>query len=228
MKFDYDIIVGIFKNRPNRFIGIVEIEGKEEICHIPNTGRMKELLYDGVKIGLSYHDDLKRKTKYEMRLVEKNGTWYSIDSQLPNKLAMESIKSGEILIDDKIKEYKSEHTIYNSRFDIYLEGNDKWLIEVKGVTLENDGLGMFPDAPTTRGAKHVSELTHSITDGFRPMVIFICQTSDIKSFTPNSSTDEKFSNALLDAHRAGVLIKAYSYHATLDGVYFCGEIPVNL
>src|SRR5699024_1964221 len=158
MKYEH-IVEGIFEKRLNRFIAEVSIDGVTEQVHVKNTGRCKELLIPGVQVLLDYVDKPTRKTKYSLISVMKNNRLINIDSQAPNTVVFEAIQAGYIPVFTDYTSLKREVTFQSSRFDLYAEhGGVKEFIEVKGVTLENDGVAMFPDAPTARGAKHVLEL----------------------------------------------------------------------
>jgi len=171
------IVHGCFDKRVNRFIAEVFIDGIKKRVHVKNTGRCKELLLPGVDLLLEYSDSPNRKTKYSLIAVNKNGNWVNIDSQAPNAVAYEALKSGKIARFKEIDLLRREVTYGNSRFDIYFErGKEKGFIEVKGVTLEEDGIAMFPDAPTTRGTKHVLELIKAIDEGYTAAILFIIQT----------------------------------------------------
>lgn len=228
MKLDYDIHYGIFSQRPNRFIAHIQMKGEEVIAHIPNTGRLKELLCPGTEVMLSYHPSLRRKTKYELRMVKKNANWVSIDSQLPNALASEAISSGVI---EELKGYpilKREVFYGNSRFDIQLIGEDICFVEVKGVTLEKDGWSYFPDAPTERGRKHLDELIAAVQNGYRGILLFVIQCNDVTGFSPNTSMDLSFAQKLQAAVSAGVEILAYGCHVSSTEVKIIKKLPVIL
>jgi sugar fermentation stimulation protein A len=229
MKFEYEILIGKFIKRPNRFIAHMLLNGEEVIAHVPNTGRMKELCIEGVEVGLSYHDTPTRKTKYEFRLIKKNGNWISIDSQLPNKLAIEAINNGFVKGTELYKNLKSEVKYNNSRFDIYLSNSDEekgCFIEVKGVTLERDQWTYFPDAPTERGTKHINELIDAFEDGYKAMILFIVQLENSNGFTPNYETDPKFSKTLEEATKKGVEVQVLKCTVDTFGVEVFEEIPL--
>jgi len=211
MIFDYEILQGKFIKRPNRFIAHIMLDDKEVIAHVPNTGRMKELCIPGVDVGVSYHDSPSRKTKYELRFIRKNENWISIDSQLPNKLAVEAIENGYVTGAKNYSYIKREVAYKNSRFDIYLHNNNSkngCFIEVKGVTLEKEGWTYFPDAPTERGRKHLKELIDAVQNGYKGKILFIVQIENANGFTPNYDTDPKFSDTLKEAYSQGVEMQA--------------------
>lgn len=197
----------IFISRPNRFIATVDIEGTIETVHVKNTGRCRELLIPGVKVMLEKSNNPDRKTKYDLVMVYKeNLGWVNIDSQMPNALVREWLESepeefsGLTLI-------KPEYTYGDSRVDFYLErGDEKILIEVKGVTLEIDGIGYFPDAPTERGVKHIRELIKAKREGYVAYIAFVIQMNGIKEVRANMNTHREFGVALEEAQKAGVKV----------------------
>lgn len=196
------IISGIFDNRPNRFIAQVWINGTLETVHVKNTGRCKELLLPGVKVILEVSDNPARKTKYDLIAVYKEGLGLiNMDSQAPNKVV------GEWLQTQGYDYIKPEYKYGNSRVDFYMEkGNDKYLMEVKGCTLEIDSMGYFPDAPTERGVKHLRELTEATKQGHHCSIAFVIQMPGIKKVLPNKATHPEFAVALEEAKAAGVKI----------------------
>lgn len=195
-------IRGKFVSRPNRFIAMVEINGKIETVHVKNTGRCKELLLPGVDLVLEVADNPARKTKYDLIAVYKEGLGLvNIDSQAPNKVVYEWLKTQNY---DYIK---PEYTIGSSRIDFYMEkGEEKYLMEVKGCTLEIEGIGYFPDAPTQRGVKHLKELTALRQQGINCIVAFVIQMEGVKEVRPNINTHPQFGQALSDAVKAGVKV----------------------
>lgn len=197
------VIDAKFINRPNRFIAEVEIsERGREIVHVKNTGRCKELLIPGVDVILDESDNPNRKTKYDLIAVSKEGMgWINIDSQAPNKVVYEWLKKQEYSY------IKPEYKYGNSRIDFYMEKeNDKYLMEVKGCTLEIDKIGYFPDAPTERGVKHLRELTLATKKGYKCIIAFVIQMEGITEVRPNISTHPEFGIALKEAKDAGVEI----------------------
>lgn len=228
MKLNYDIHYGTFIRRPNRFIAHVDKSGEEVICHVPNTGRLKELLYPGAEVVISYHPSSNRKTKYELRMVRKKASWISIDSQIPNAIAAEAIKSGAIA---ELKGYSSlnrEATYKNSRFDIQLIGDDTCFVEIKGVTLEKDGWSYFPDAPTERGRKHIDEIIDAVENGYRGVLLFVVQIDYAEGFSPNSSMDPAFAQKVKKAAQAGVEILAYRCSVSPYEIKISDKIPVKI
>ncbi|MGM9551358.1 MAG: DNA/RNA nuclease SfsA [Clostridia bacterium] len=210
-----NITEGIFLQRPNRFIANVLIDGENVVCHVKNTGRCKELLYEGVKVFLEKSDNPLRKTKYDLVSVYKYDVLYNIDSQAPNKVFGEYIDK----FFNSVTLIKPECKYKNSRFDFYVEyENKKAFIEVKGVTLEKDNIMLFPDAPTERGVKHLNELCECINDGYEAYAVFIIQADAGEYFTPNYNTHPEFAKALKDAKDKGVNIKAFKCSVSKDDI----------
>ena len=206
MKYD-NIVKGKFIARPNRFIAHIEINGKIEVCHVKNTGRCKELLIPSAIVFVQENDNAKRKTKFSLISVIKENRIINMDSQVPNKIVYEWISNGNLLND--ITLIKPETKYNNSRFDFYVETkNKKIFIEVKGVTLENQGVVKFPDAPTERGLKHVKELCDCVKEGYDAYIIFVVQMKDVLHFEPNVETHKEFAEALKEAKKRGVNILA--------------------
>ena len=210
-------------SRPNRFIAHVELEGKREICHVKNTGRCKELLFPGARVILHRPGTEGRKTEYDLVSVQKGDRLVNMDSQAANKIAREWLETlGFSLI-------QSEKTYKNSRFDFYLEkGNKKIFAEVKGDTLEQEGLAMFPDAPTERGVKHLRELMECKREGFEVWVIFIIQMKGVHSFSPNWETHPEFAKTLFEARKKGVWITVLDCVVTEDEVVAEKSVPLVL
>ena len=206
------IVTGEFIARPNRFIAHVNIDDKMHICHVKNTGRCKELLVPGAVVFLEESDNPARKTKYDLIAVYKGDTLINMDSQAPNKVFYEWAK--EYFNPDFIK---PEFTYKNSRFDCYMEiGDEKIFVEVKGVTLENDGVVSFPDAPTERGIKHLLELCDAVKNGYTCYVFFIVQMSGAQYFEPNYERHKEFADALKFAKDSGVNIMCLDCNVTPD------------
>ena len=222
-----NVMVGKFIARPNRFIAHVEIAGREEIVHVKNTGRCKELLLPGVTVYVQHFPEGKRKTKYDLIAVEKQNILINMDSQAPNKVVQEWLVAKEPF--GKITYLKPECKHGDSRFDFYLETETKKIfIEVKGVTLEEKGVVMFPDAPTERGVKHVQELRHCLEQGYEAVVIFVVQMEGMRYFTPNRRTHAAFAEALERAEACGVKLLALTCAVTPDSLTINGAIPVQL
>ncbi|MBP5639056.1 MAG: DNA/RNA nuclease SfsA [Victivallales bacterium] len=206
MKYAY-IVSGRFIDRPNRFVAHVEIDGVMETVHVKNTGRCKELLLPEADVMLAVSDSPSRKTKYDLISVyKKNLGWVNIDSQVPNVVVKEWLMSGQQVFPN-ITMLKPEYVHGNSRVDFYLEcGQRKIFIEVKGCTLEIDGIGYFPDAPTERGVKHLHELMKAVEDGFECYIAFVIAMPHVTKVLPNRMTHPEFGDALDDAVKAGVKI----------------------
>ena len=212
MQYD-KIVYGKFISRPNRFIAHVEIDGVQEVVHVKNTGRCKELLIPGVDVILEDCIGHDRKTRYDLIAVYKEGFGLiNIDSQAPNKVAYEwLLQQGYDLV-------KKEYVYGDSRIDFYMEkAGQKYLMEIKGCTLEVDGVGYFPDAPTQRGAKHLRELTKAIEDGYKAMIGFVIQMDGIEEVCPNMAMDPGFANAYEEAISAGVEVRMLRCHIREDG-----------
>ncbi len=216
MKYE-NTVKAKFIDRPNRFIANIELDGKIIKAHVKNTGRCKELLVSGCEIWVQLHKNEKRKTPCSLITVSKNGRLFNIDSQVPNKVYEEYINKQNI-------PYRREVTCNTSRFD-FKEGNG--YTEVKGVTLDVNGLALFPDAPTLRGVKHINELTELEISGVHCKIVFILAYKGANSFTPNKERDPSFAAALKKAYESGVEIKAYECEVAPDSIEICGEIPIN-
>ncbi|MBE6769186.1 MAG: DNA/RNA nuclease SfsA [Ruminococcaceae bacterium] len=202
-----NIVKGIFLSRPNRFIAEVLIDGIKQTVHVKNTGRCKELLIKGNEVWLQKSHNPLRKTAYDLIAVKKGDMLINMDSQIPNAVAAEWLKKGQLFSKEAV--IKREVTFGNSRFDLFIEDkNRKAFIEVKGVTLENDGIASFPDAPTLRGVKHINELIKCAQNGFEAYIIFIIQMKGVRLFTPNYETHAEFGEALKKAQENGVNIIA--------------------
>lgn len=198
---------GVFVSRPNRFIANVKIDGKTQVCHVKNTGRCKELLVPGASVYLEESNNPDRKTKYDLVAVYKGDKLINIDSQAPNKVFGEWIKQSGYF--KNITLIKPECKYKNSRFDYYIEADNKKIFaEVKGVTLETDGVVKFPDAPTQRGLKHINELIDCAKNGYEAYVFFVIQMKSCKYFTPNKETHPEFADMLIKADKNGVNILA--------------------
>lgn len=196
-----------FIERPNRFVAVVEVAGQREVVHVKNTGRCKELLLPGSKVVLTEPVSANRKTRYDLIGVwKKNLGWVNIDSQAPNKVVQEWLESGKSKF-KKITFLKPEYTYGKSRIDFYLEqGKKKIFIEVKGCTLEIDGMGYFPDAPTERGVKHLHELAAAVAEGYECYLAFVIAMPKVTRVLPNVATHPEFGTALRMAQKAGVKV----------------------
>lgn len=228
MKYN-NIHEAIFIDRPNRFIANVDINGKIEQVHVKNTGRCKEILTKGTKVYIEKSDNPNRKTRYSLISAYKNDMLINIDSQVPNKVVYEAIKNNQVSGLKDLKILKTEVSYKNSRFDLYYETEkDKGFIEVKGVTLEKDGLALFPDAPTKRGTKHIYELIDSVNKNYRSYIFFLIQIDNIYKFTPNIERDPDFSEALDRARDKGVEILAYNSKIRKNSIVLDKKIDIIL
>lgn len=226
MRYD-NIHKGKFLSRPNRFIANVEIDGKAEVCHVKNTGRCKELLIEGCTVWLEHSDSESRKTAFDLVAVEKGDRLINMDSQAPNKAVGEWLRE-KMPFGESFSVYP-EKKYGNSRFDFYLESQDrKIFMEVKGCTLEKDGVVLFPDAPTLRGVKHIEELSHCLDEGYEAYIMILVQMSDVKYFTPNYDTHPEFGEALERASRKGVKILCYDCNVTHDSMTVGKPVKVKL
>jgi sugar fermentation stimulation protein A len=204
--FYSNMMPGTFLARPNRFIAHVEIDGISQVVHVKNTGRCRELLPAGAKVWCQHCDNPNRKTQYDLITVQKGQRLINMDSQAPNAAAKEWLLAGGL---GEISNLRPETVHGDSRFDFsFTKDGKKCFLEVKGVTLENDGICAFPDAPTERGAKHLRELEQAVKDGFGGYVLFVIQMSDVKYLHPNDVTDPAFGAALRQAAANGVQVLA--------------------
>lgn len=217
----------VFKERPNRFIAYVETRNGREICHVKNTGRCKELLQPDATIYVQRNDNPARKTKLDLIGVKKNQYLINMDSQAPNMAVKEWLKAGN-LFSETAKIYP-EKKYGDSRFDFYIEdGERKAFMEVKGVTLENDRVCAFPDAPTERGVKHIRELIKCMEEGYEAYILFVIQMSPVKYLKPNDVTHKAFGDALREAKKAGVHVLARDCRITIDSMEIMNEVEVRL
>jgi len=216
-----------FINRPNRFIANIEIEGKSQLCHVKNTGRCKELLTPGAKVFVQESDNFKRKTKYDLISIYKGDMLVNIDSSAPNKVFYEWLTDSDIKED--ILFVKLEAQYKNSRFDFYIEtAKSRGFVEVKGVTLEKDGVALFPDAPTERGVKHLNELIDARQNGYAAWIIFIIQMQKVSYFMPNEAMHKTFSDALKAAQKQNVDMAALDCKVTRNSIIIENHIKIKL
>ena len=234
MRYD-NIVKGIFKDRPNRFIANVEIDGVLEAVHVKNTGRCKELLFPDSVVYLQKSDKEERKTKYDLisviKKTNRGDILVNMDSQIVNDVAYEWLNSCGMFSKDAeiIREYTVTHNGIKSRFDIFVLDTDRRaFIEVKGVTLENDGIASFPDAPTLRGIKHLNHLALLKGEGYEAYVLFVIQMKGVNSFTPNKITHMEFANALRSAKECGVNILCYDCIVDIDSIRIDREVKYFL
>ena len=236
----------IFKSRPNRFIAQVETSRGIEICHVKNTGRCRELLVPEARIWVQRNENPNRKTALDLIAVDKAGTIINMDSQIPNRVAEEWIRGGGLAragqasavkgwaadaleCYDMTTSIRPETRYGNSRFDFYLEqGEHRLFLEVKGVTLEEDGVARFPDAPTERGVKHVEELIRCLEEGYEAYLLLVIQMEQVLRFEPNWKTHQAFGRALVKAQQAGVKILARECIVTPDEMKINSKVPVFL
>lgn len=225
MKYN-SVIKGRFISRPNRFIAKVEIGGRETVVHVKNTGRCRELLVPGAVAYLEAADNPERRTAWDLIAVEKNGILINMDSQAPNRAAEEWMKSGGLIPGAEVRR---EVRYGDSRLDFLLSyGGRLCYTEVKGVTLENDGIAMFPDAPTERGVKHLRELIRAVEEGYDACALFIVQMKGVREFRPNDTTHPEFGKVLRAASESGVRIAAMDCIVTPDSLNLDSPVPVKL
>ena len=218
---------GIFRARPNRFIAHVEVDGAAEVVHVKNTGRCREFLVPGAAVYLEESANPARKTRYDLIAVEKGDLLVNMDAQAPNKVFQEWAEGGGFL--PGLTSLRPETTWGSSRFDFYWEaGERRGFVEVKGVTLEEDGHARFPDAPTERGVKHLEELIRCQDEGYEAAVCFVIQMAGMKDFAPNDVTHPAFGAALRKAAGAGVRVLARECRVTPDRLTMAGPVPVRL
>ncbi|MCR3955891.1 MAG: DNA/RNA nuclease SfsA [Gudongella sp.] len=225
MKYS-NMVQGTFLKRPNRFIAHVLINGREEIAHVKNTGRCRELLLPGARVILQDHGpDTKRKTRYSLISVYKEDMLVNMDSQAPNRVVMDALVDGKIQGLGAPELIKGEQRYGDSRFDIYYrDGDREGFIEIKGVTLEVEGLSKFPDAPTVRGTRHIMEMISAVQEGYEGNILFLIQMKGPKTFTPNRVMDPAFGEALDMAISRGVRVHVYDSMVTFDSIQIGSKI----
>ncbi|MGL6106036.1 DNA/RNA nuclease SfsA [Romboutsia sp.] len=226
------VVEAKFIERPNRFIAYCEVNDSIEKVHVKNTGRCKELLIPNCTVYLEESDNPNRKTKFSLIAVQKGNRLINMDSQVPNKVVQEALINKTIILPDLEEEIifiKPEKTYGNSRFDIYLETkNKKVFIEIKGVTLEENNIVLFPDAKTERGVKHVKELIEAKKEGYYCYVIFVVQMKDVLYFTPNKKMHKELAEILIEAEDNGVNILAYDSNITPSSIEINKKVEVIL
>ena len=226
MKYE-NVCEGIFVSRSNRFVATVIINGNEEVCHVKNTGRLRELLTTGAKVFVTECDKPGRKTRYDLIAVYKGDVLYNIDSQMPNAVFSEYLGSGALF--DDITKIKPESTYGDSRFDFYVEhGGKKAFIEVKGVTLERGNVMLFPDAPSSRGIKHLNCLSGCFSEGYEAYVVFVVGAHTGEVFMPNEEAVPQFAAALRAAKASGVHIIAKKCIVHPGEVTLAEDIAIKL
>ena len=225
MKYS-NVAIGHFLERPNRFIARVELDGQIQTCHVKNTGRCRELLVPGARVALARAENPARKTEYDLIAAEK-GRWINLDSQAPNRVFAEWARAtnfppGQTQLRPEVK-------WGTSRFDFaFSAGERRGLIEIKGVTLEENAVARFPDAPTQRGARHLRELAQAAEEGLEAWAVFVVQMEGMRYVAPNRQTDPDFARALEAAAAAGVHVMALECRVTPDTLEITGEIPVQI
>ncbi|MBD5105805.1 MAG: DNA/RNA nuclease SfsA [Lachnospiraceae bacterium] len=225
------IVAGRFVERPNRFIAHVDINGKIEVCHVKNTGRCKELLIEGCRVYLEESDNPDRKTKYDLVAVEKGSLLINMDSNAPNQAVKEWLKDSKcgLFCGEEELFVKPECKYGKSRFDFYIEaGSRKIFMEVKGVTLEEQGVVKFPDAPSERAVKHLEELILAMKDGYEAYVMFVVQMKGVDYFKPNATTHPEFAAVLKKAAEKGVNVLAYDCQVTENSMKIDKPVKVCL
>ncbi|MHC5226744.1 DNA/RNA nuclease SfsA [Enterococcus sp. LJL99] len=224
-----------FIQRPNRFIAECRLEDSEEpiIAHVKNTGRCKELLLPNAEVALSYQPSSKRKTDYDLIAVKKGNQWINIDSQVPNALAAQALLDGTICLPElsgEIVSVKREKRYANSQFDLLIQTDNERLafVEVKGMTLENNQIGAFPDAPTLRGLKHVNELIAAQSDGYQCYVLFVIQFEQVKKATIHQEMQPELAQAIQRAQAHGVQVIAYNCQVTPATISIDKPVPFDV
>jgi len=230
MRYATELLEAGFVARENRFAATVELDGRLELVHVPNSGRMRELLLPGASVLLLPAEGTTRRTSHDLVAVETPGGLVSVDSRVPNAVVAESLEEGGIPALGEYHRVVREHAWGGSRFDFLLGGHQgEALVEVKGCTLVDEGgLALFPDAPTSRGARHVRELADAVARGMRAVVLVVVQRGDGRVFAPNDGTDPAFGDALRASAASGVEVMAYLTDVTREGVDLGEEIPVDL
>lgn len=222
-----NIVASKFLCRPNRFIAHCMVDGEEQVCHVKNTGRCKELLVPNATVYLTRSDNPNRKTLFDLVAVKKGNRLINMDSNAPNTAVGIWLSEGNLIRNPTL--VRAETKYGNSRFDFYVESEqEKAFVEVKGVTLEKDGVAMFPDAPTQRGVKHINELVNCIEDGYKAYLLLVVQMNGVKYFTPNKDTDPDFYQAIKGASAAGVKVLAMDCIVTPNDMVINKKVEVRL
>lgn len=221
------VVEGIFIRRLNRFLAEAAVGGQVERVHVKNTGRLRELLLPGAQVWLEPSDNPERKTAFSLISVLKDGQIVNIDSQVPNRIVFDALQTGRIL--PGMKNLRREYTYGHSRFDIYGERDGKkYLMEVKGATLNVDGEARFPDAPTERGLKHVRELAEAVSQGYGACILFVIQMKGVYRFRPNDAAMPEFGQALAEAAEKGVQVLACDCKVDPGKIFLDAQVPVLL
>ena len=230
-----NVQIAHFIDRPNRFIATCRLKetGEMVTVHVKNTGRCKELLYPEVEVALSYQPSPKRKTAYDLIAVKKGSAWFNIDSQIPNTLAAQAIQKGTIILPGlkgEILSVKREKRFARSQFDILVETDSgtQAFVEVKGMTLENHAIGAFPDAPTLRGLKHVTELISAMKEGYQSYVLFIVQFEKVELATIHTVMQPALAQMILSGQEQGLSVIAYNCSVTPDTIAIKHQIPFDV
>ena len=222
-----NILPAIFVDRPNRFIAHVELNGRLEVCHVKNTGRCRELLIPGCRVYVQHQPSPTRKTAYDLIAVEKGERLLNMDANAPNRVFNEYVRAGRFLRGWSV--IRPETTHGDSRFDFYLESpGHRLFAEVKGVTLEDDGVMRFPDAPTERGVKHLEGLARCVQEGYEAWAVFVIQTEDVRWMEPNRRTHLAFADAMRQAAQAGVHLLALDCHTEPDRLEIRRPVEIRL
>lgn len=222
-----NILPAVFVDRPNRFIAHVELNGRLEVCHVKNTGRCRELLIPGCRVYVQHQPSPTRKTAYDLIAVEKGERLLNMDANAPNRIFGEYVRAGRFLRGWSV--IRPETTHGDSRFDFYLESpGHRLFAEVKGVTLEDDGVMRFPDAPTERGVKHLEGLARCVQEGYEAWAVFVIQTENVRWMEPNRRTHPAFADALRQAAQAGVHLLALDCHTEPDRLEICRPVEIRL
>jgi sugar fermentation stimulation protein A len=230
MKIEGKLVEGRFVARDNRFRVTMEVGGRNVWAHLPNSGRLGELLMPGRRAILVERPAAGRKTGYDLNLIEHEGRWVSVDARLPNDLVEEALAAGQLEPLASYASLRREVTFGRNRFDFLLDSADRppCLVEVKSITLVIDGLGCFPDAVTARGRRHVTELALAIGSGYRAVVVFCVQRDDATGVRPHDESDPEFAQALRDAAAQGVEVYAYACRVEPGAVEILRRLPVHL
>lgn len=228
MRFESALVPATFKARPNRFLGEVEMDGGRTFCFIPNPGRMGELLHSDAEVYVLEKASKHRKTRYNLVLVDHDGILVSVDSRVPNRVVAKAIEVGRLPEFRGLRIVKREPVFEDSRLDFRLsDGSVSLMLEVKSCTLVEDGTGLFPDAPTERGRRHLRTLMRTLDAG-RAALLFLIQRADATALSPNEKTDPLFADALREVAACGVEVYAYNSKVTLEGVLINRRVPVKL
>jgi sugar fermentation stimulation protein A len=229
LDLDANLVEGHFLERLNRFAAVVEIDGQQEMVHVANSGRMRELLHPGRRVLLKPAPGDHRKTRYDLALVDLGSTLASADARLPNALVAEGLEQARLTHFRAYSHLRREATFGDSRLDLLLEGTSgKCYIETKSVTLVVDGVALFPDAPTSRGLKHLHSLAQAKAQGDRAAVIFVVQRDDARAFSTNDDADPQFSQGLREAIASGVEAYAYRCRVSARDITLSDELPIEL